>query len=97
MAIRYEHVAEVKAATIKPGGVFDLLVEIPQKAKLIGGGGHCQDLPVGSAGNYVLKSSYPIFRSDGVSGWHCVWTNTSDVFPPQVVQFTVWAIYRISR
>jgi len=99
----YEVVAEQQAAAIAPGEALRLEVLCPEGKHVIGGGGHAQWTPVGSAANYTLKSSSvarltplgdPPRRA---TGWAAVWTNATDLKHPQVVAFTVEAICAKTR
>lgn len=85
--------AKTESHTIRSGETLYIETQVPEGGALISGGGLCKDFPVDSAGNYVLKSSYPIYMTDGTQKWVCAWTNTYDHTHPQTVQFTVWAVY----
>ena len=93
----YEIVAAQQHATIPPGEVLRLEVLCPEGKHSIGGGGHAQSIPIGSAANYTLKSTEPANLTPGGSprtatGWSAVWTNSTDLAHPQVVTFTVYAV-----
>ncbi len=88
----WEHIAVQKVGTIAPGGILSIEVPCPNGKFILGGGAHCQDVPVGSATNYVLKSSWPVKMSDGTMKWMAVWTNTYDTVHPQVITFTAYLI-----
>jgi hypothetical protein len=93
MPAGYELVIVNRAATIPPGEFLVLDAYCPDDKVLVGGGAWTQDVPKGSATNYVLKSSYPVF--DGTAQaykWQAVFTNVSEDVHPQVVQFEARAI-----
>lgn len=87
----YEIIAEQKIGIIQPGEILDVEVPCPKGKVILGGGAHCQDY-VGSATNYVLRSSYPVEMTDGTKKWIAVWTNTYSSVKPQVLQFTAYLI-----
>lgn len=99
----YEIIAEQQHAALKPGEVLRLEVLCPEGKHVIGGGGHAQWTPVGSAANYTLKSSSVAKLSPAedaprtATGWAAVWTNATDLEHPQVVTFTVEAICANTR
>jgi hypothetical protein len=94
----YEVVAEQQHATIARGEVLRLVALCPEGKHVIGGGGHVQWMPVGSAANYTLKSSSTANVTPNTvgprraTGWSMVWTNATDIEHPQVVTFTIEAI-----
>lgn len=90
-AVKY--LAATETGTIEPGAVLGMELLIPEGCELISGGAHCQDVSIGSATNYTLKSSYPLFRDDGRKGWFAVFTNTYPDMHPQVIQFSIYATY----
>ena len=99
----YEIVAKQQHAAIAPGEALRLEVLCPGTKHVIGGGGHAQWTPVGSAANYTLKSSSvanPTPAEDAprrAKGWAAVWTNATNLKHPQVVTFTVEAICADTR
>lgn len=88
----YDVIEVPKVGTIDPGQILYIEVPCPKGKVILGGGAWCEDLPPGSATNYVLKSSWPVKMGDGSLKWMAVWTNTSDSVHPQVVRFKAYAI-----
>lgn len=95
MAIESFHgrivVATQQSAILAPGEELFLECPCPAGKVLIGGGANVQSLPIGSAANCTLKSSWPI-NVPGNERWGAVWTNATTFSHPQVVTFTVFAI-----
>ncbi len=97
----YEIVAQQQIAAIPPGQALRVEVLCPGGKNVIGGGGHAQWTPPGSAANYTLKSSSVAKLTPEAprtaTGWAAVWTNDTTVDHPQVVTFTVEAICAKAR
>lgn len=93
MTAGYQIVIGAKTGTIAPGEFLVVEAECPNDMVLVGGGGWTQPLPNGTASNYVLKSSWPLW--DGAKQaykWVAIFTNTAQDVHPQVVEFEARAI-----